>query len=227
MVCTSTPITPHPQNTHFFPGGWEAADAASRVTGSCAGSSSCNNNRKQERRAEKQLCRSPSFKMLSRPSVTSEEEDEVFVFKDYTSLYRYFPSFRTLLRNTAHHLLCTFIYMPETANSCNTVDSCLWSKQKNSRFYTSAHLRALTDAVACCVVEYPFNCKALIGSGRSWQGHLFLFLTFLIQFLCGVSVCVHLEGEREKSELTQRCQSCGHCSLFHGQDRPSRPRLRV
>lgn len=129
-----------PQNTHFLPGGWEAADAASRVTGSCAGSSSCNNNRKQEERAEKQLCRSPSFKTLSHPSVTSEEEDEVFVFKDYTSLYRYFPSFRSLLRNTAHHLLCTFIYMPKTANSCNTVNSCLWSKQKNSRFYTSGAL---------------------------------------------------------------------------------------
>lgn len=129
-----------PPKLTLSPGGLGSCWCCQQSHGICAGSSSCNNNRKHEERAEKQLCRSPSFKTLSHPSVTSEEEEEVFVFKDYTSLYRYFPSFRSLLRNTAHHLLCTFIYMPKTANSCNTVNSCLWSKQKNSRFYTSGAL---------------------------------------------------------------------------------------
>lgn len=30
-------------------------------------------------------------------------------------------------------------------------------------------------------MDYPFNCKALMGSGPFWQGHLPL-LTFLTQF---------------------------------------------
>lgn len=130
-----------------------------------------------------------------------------------TSFSWCFPSSWAPLRNTKRHLLCTFIYKPKTES--NSVDSWEWSKQQTGRKQQSltqlvSSWRASVDTVALflfsritfCITAYPFNCKALMGSGHFWHGRWFL-LTFLTQFPWK-SLFMYLGTGGEIWELTQR-----------------------
>lgn len=67
-------------------------------------------------------------------------------------------------------------------NCCNTVNSCHRFKQQTRRsIFPLLKKKKQQHFDIFCITAYPFNCKALMGSGQSWQGHLSL-LTFLTQF---------------------------------------------
>lgn len=61
--------------------GWEAGDAASGVTGSCAGSSLCNDKQNERKQPKTTVHTSLRFNLLYDPSGTSEEDREVSGFK--------------------------------------------------------------------------------------------------------------------------------------------------
>lgn len=139
-----------------------------------------------------------NFKMLYKPSVTSEE-DEVFGFKRDSALNEqvrpdvFLPPKRCCVtQNTiccVHSSICQKLNWRE--NCCNTDPN---NKQDMTADFTqrvSSH-EGWIDSVALflfketrflhfCTMKRPFNCEALMGSGLFWQGHLSL-LTFLTQF---------------------------------------------
>lgn len=141
---------------------------------------------------------------------------ESFQF-ECTSFSWCFPSSWAPLHNTKRHLLCTFIYKPKTES--NSVDSCEWSKQQTGhkqQIWTQlvSSWRASVDTVALflfsritfCITAYPFNCKALMGSGHFWHGRWFL-LTFLTQFPWKVPVYVpgNRRGDMRTDPKIPRC----------------------